>query len=69
MVSAPVCYLVGHGFGSQPGHPGGPLLSKSDEETQSGLCTLVHIQRGVTIKYWKSPLKISQKTKNKKNLS
>jgi len=57
MVSAPACQLVGTGFNSRPGHPGGPFAEKSDEEKRSGLRTLVHIQCGVTMKYCKSPKK------------
>jgi len=34
---------------------GVPLLRRSDEEKRSGLCTLVHIKCGVTIKYCISP--------------
>ena len=61
MVSAPSCHLVGPGSDSRPRQPGGPFVSKSDEEKQSSLCTLVHIHCGVTIK--KRKRKINQKEK------
>jgi len=40
---------------------GSHRCAKSNEEKRSGLRTLVHIQCGVTIKYCKSPQKISVK--------
>jgi hypothetical protein len=57
MVSASVCHLVGPGFHSWPGTLGVPLLSNTDEEKWSSLRTSVHIQCGVTRKFYKSPQK------------
>jgi len=57
MVSAPAGNLVGPKFVSRAGTLGVPSLSYSDEEKQSGLRKVVHIQCDVTIKYSKSPPK------------
>jgi len=57
MASAPVCQMVGLGFVYGPGTPRVPSLTKRGGDKQNDLRILVHIQSGITRKFYKSPQK------------